>query len=256
MEQSPDRPPGRLPMTAGHPTGLVVVLLTGYRRSRSIRSGVDAVVRDPEKASSPSRRSPTLMFLAVVLAALIMLAKASCWAFTMVSANSDQDLKTCFQASSTGAKASMPAEARAAARAVNPARCPRRAACARHGSRRTRGRRGGRGCSRSSRFSRESSRSLSCSSRTAVRFSRRSVLSPSWLFSPSSRAGLARRTSRARWCPAGPWPSWVELPWTAGNVRAIALPHGEDQCSAHCRGGPASWIRRSILRYHVHASRR
>ena len=50
------------------------------------------------------------MSLAVVLAALIMLAKASCWAFTMVSANSDQDLKTCFQASSTGAKASMPAE--------------------------------------------------------------------------------------------------------------------------------------------------
>ena len=97
-------------MTAGHPTGLVVVLPTGYRRSRSIRSGVDAVVRDPEKASSLSRRSPTLMFLAVVLAALIMLAKASCWAFTMVSANSDQDLKTCFQASSTGAKASTPAE--------------------------------------------------------------------------------------------------------------------------------------------------
>ena len=101
---------GRLPMTAGHPTGLVVVVPTGYRRSRSIRSGVDAVVRDPEKASSLSGRSPTLMFLAVVLAALIMLAKASCWAFTMVSANSDQDLKTCFQASSTGAKASKPAD--------------------------------------------------------------------------------------------------------------------------------------------------
>ena len=50
------------------------------------------------------------MSLAVVLAALIMLAKASCWAFTMVSANSDQDLKTCFQASSTGAKASKPAD--------------------------------------------------------------------------------------------------------------------------------------------------
>src|SRR4029450_5743693 len=92
------RAPGRLPLTAGHPTGLVVVLPTGYRRSRSIRSGVEVVVRDPEKASSLSGRSPTLMFVAVVLAALIMLAKASCWAFTMVCANSDQDLKTCFQA--------------------------------------------------------------------------------------------------------------------------------------------------------------
>ncbi len=48
--------------------------------------------------------------VAVVLAALIMLAKASCWAFTKVSANCDQDVKTCFQASSTGANASKPAE--------------------------------------------------------------------------------------------------------------------------------------------------
>ena len=52
---------------------------TGYRRSRSIRSGAEAVVRDPEKASSLSGRSPTLMSLAVVLAALIMLALPPKW---------------------------------------------------------------------------------------------------------------------------------------------------------------------------------
>ena len=242
-------------MTAGHPTGLVVVLPTGYRRSRSIRSGVDAVVRDPEKASSLSRRSPTLMFLAVVLAALIMLAKASCWAFTMVSANSDQDLKTCFQASSTGAKASKPAEsARGCSRrepcSVYPSCCLRSSRLSPNSrsprlSRRSRDRRGSRGSRRGRCPARPARRSGS----RGVRCCRRpgSVLVPLVLrVERASAVGVQR--GRGRRC--------VELPWTAGIVRAIALPHGEDQCSAHCRGGPASWIRRSILRYPVHDRRR